>query len=149
MKTTIIFVCLGNICRSPMAEYLFKSMTGGKYNISSAATSDEEYGNPVHYGTRRILDSLNIDCRGFAAHTLTKKECDNADYIIGMEERNIRQIKYICGRANEHKLYKLLDFTDEPRDIADPWWTHDFETTYKEITKGLDSFRRYLEAKGE
>ena len=145
----IIFVCLGNICRSPMAEYLFKSMTGDNYKITSAATSDEEYGNPVHYGTRRVLDRLNIDCRGFAAHTLTKKECDAADYIIGMEDRNVRQIKYICGRENEHKVFRLLDFTDEPKDIADPWWTHDFETTYKEIKFGLDGLKRYLEAKGE
>ena len=144
MKTTIIFVCYGNICRSPMAEYLFKNMTGDTYNITSAATSDEETDSPVHYGTRRILDGLNIDCRGFAAHTLTKKECDQADYIIGMEAMNVRHIKYICGRGNEHKVYRLLDFTARPRDIADPWYTHDFDTTYKEITEGLEGLKKYL-----
>ena len=141
---SIIFVCYGNICRSPMAEFLFKNMTHGEYEITSAATSDEETGNPVHYGTRRVLDRLGIDHSGFAAHTLTRDECDRADYIIGMEAMNVRHIMRICGRDNEHKVYKLLDFTDRPRDIADPWYTHDFETTYREISEGLDAFYKFL-----
>lgn len=128
-----------------MAEYIFKRRAGDRYAISSAATSDEETGNPVHYGTKRVLDSLGIDCRGFAAHRLTKGECDRADYIIGMENANVRDIKRISGRENEHKVFRLLDFSSTPRDIADPWYTHDFLSTYRDITEGLDALERYLE----
>lgn len=144
----VVFVCYGNICRSPMAEYLFKKMTADRnYLISSAATSDEEEGNPVHYGTRRILDRENIDYSGFSAHKLTKTECDAADYIIGMETYNLRPILNICGEKNAAKVHRLLDFTSNPRDIADPWYTHDFETTYREITEGLKAFKDYLGGK--
>jgi len=143
----IIFVCYGNICRSPMAEFLFKNMAGDRFKITSAATSDEEEGNPVHYGTRRILDRFSIDYCAFRAHQLTKKECDAADYIIGMEASNVSAIKRICGRENEKKVFRLLDFSARPRDIADPWYTHDFETTYIEISEGLDGFMRFLRDK--
>lgn len=137
---TVIFVCYGNICRSPMAEYLFKSMAGDKFKISSAATSREEVGSPVHYGTKKILDKLGIDCSAFSAVQLTKKMCDEADYIIGMEAANISAIKRICGSENYFKVYRLLDFSSSPRDIADPWYTHDFEKTYRDIKEGLTAF---------
>lgn len=143
----VIFVCYGNICRSPMAEFLFKAMVGGeKYQISSAATSREEVGSPVHYGTRRILDKYGIDCSSHSAHQLTKRECDNADYIIGMEQSNVSAIKRICGVENAGKVYRLLDFTGNPRDIADPWYTHDFERTYNDIMEGLTALKGLLEA---
>lgn len=145
-KINVIFVCLGNICRSPMAEFLFKKMTKSKgYVISSAATSYEEEGSPLHYGTRRILDRLGIEYSGFSAHRLTKAECDNADYLIGMEQSNLSGIKRICGRENEYKVHRLLDFTDFPHDIADPWYTHDFDTTYREISLGLTAFLKATE----
>lgn len=142
----IIFVCYGNICRSPMAEYLFKDMVGNKYDISSAATSTEEIGSPVHYGTRAILRERNIDCSSHSAHQLTKKECDRADYIIGMEKSNIVAIKRICGSENFNKVYRLLDFTSNPRDIDDPWYTHDFKTTFNDVIDGLTAFLSVLEA---
>ncbi len=145
-KLGVIFVCYGNICRSPMAEFLFKNTPCGKRcNVSSAATSYEEEGAPVHYGTKKILSSLGIDCSDFSAHRLTLAECDGADYIIGMERSNVRDIKRICGAANEYKVYSLLDFTDHPRDIADPWYTHDFNATYRDITEGLEAFAKVAE----
>ncbi len=144
---TIIFVCYGNICRSPMAEFLLKAMVGReKYQISSAATSTEEIGSPVHYGMRRILDRLGIDCSSHSAHQLTKSECDNADYIIGMEQSNVSAIKRICGEKNVGKVYRLLDFSSNPRDIADPWYTHDFEKTFGDIMEGLTALKVLLEA---
>ena len=143
---TIIFVCYGNICRSPMAEFLFKAMVGEKYQISSAATSTEEIGSPVHYGTRRILDREGINCSSHSAHQLTKWECDNADLIIGMEQSNVSAIKRICGEKNFGKVYRLLDFTSNPRDIADPWYTHNFERTYNDIMEGLTALKDALEA---
>ena len=130
-----------------MAEYLFKNMTDGEYTITSAATSREEEGNPVHYGTRRILAGLKIPCDGFKAHTLTKAECDSADLIICMENANVLAVKRMCGRENFEKVCRLLDFTDEPGDIADPWYTHDFDLTYREIDKGLKALYKHL--KGE
>ena len=143
---TIIFVCYGNICRSPMAEFLFKDMVGDKYKIFSAATSREETGAPVHYGTRRVLEGLGINCQGHSAHQLTRRECDEADYIIGMEHSNISAIKRICGEANYSKVYRLLDFSSNPRDIADPWYTHDFTSTYNDVMEGLTALKKLLEA---
>ena len=146
----VLFVCHGNICRSTMAEYVFKDMINKKemsYNffVDSAGTSYEEIGNPVHYKTRKKLEENNIECGNHKARKMTKEDYDKFDYIIGMDEENIRNIIRIIGEDTENKVYKLLDFTKDARDIKDPWYTGDFETTYKDIVKGLEEFWKYLE----
>lgn len=151
----ILFVCLGNICRSPMAEFVFKDYvkrkgTAEQFYIASAATSTEEIGNPPHYGTRSLLHSLGISVEGKTAVQLTKKDYEKYDYIIGMEQANIRNICRIVGKHGEDKkIYKLLDFAKNPRDIADPWYTGKFEKTYSDIMEGLEGFYKFLEERGE
>ena len=145
----VLFVCLGNICRSPMAEYLFKDMikkegVEEKFYIDSAGTSTEEIGNPVHHGTRKKLQQMNIKCGNHTARRITKQDYETFDYIIAMEEQNIVNIKRIIGEDKKKKIYKLLDFSDNPRDIADPWYTGNFDETYNDIKEGLDGFMQYL-----
>ncbi len=148
----VLFVCLGNICRSPMAEFVLKDMVKKKgiqddFYIASAATSNEEIGNGMHYGTIEKLNKAHIEYTDHKARRITPSDYDKFDYIIGMEERNIRDILNIIGQDNEHKVYKLLDFTNNPRDIADPWYTGNFEITYKEVIEGCKAFLKEL--KGE
>ena len=137
----ILFVCLGNICRSPMAEYVFKDIVKkeGKeksFYIESAATSTEEIGSDMHYGTKEILDRYHIPYKKHTARQLKKEDYDKFDYIIGMDSGNIRGILRIVGEDNQNKVYKLLDFANETRDIADPWYTGNFKKTYDDILKG-------------
>ena len=124
----VLFVCLGNICRSPMAEFVFRDMAkkqglAEQFHIASAATSSEELGNPVHRGTTDKLREYGISTRGKYAVQLKKKDYKEYDYILGMEYRNIRSINRIFGSDPEHKVSMLLDYTEHPRDIADPWYT--------------------------
>ena len=144
----VLFVCLGNICRSPMAEYVFKDKIKKegieKFYIDSAATSSEEIGNSIHYGTRNKLKEMNIDYGNHLARQMTKQDYEKFDYIIGMEDRNIKDIKRIVGEDTENKIYKLLDFSKNPRDIADPWYTGNFDKTYDDIVEGLEAFLYYL-----
>lgn len=147
--TKILFVCLGNICRSPMAEFVFKDMVKkqGKLDeflIESAATSSEEEGNPVHYGTRKKLAEVGISTEGKYARKLKKSDYEKYDYIIGMEDYNIREILKIVGKDEQNKIYKLLDFTNNPRDIADPWYTHNFDSTYNDICEGCTELLKKL-----
>lgn len=146
------FICHGNICRSPMAEFLLKDMVVKKgmadqFYIASAATSTEEIGSPVHHGTREVLHKLGISCAGKCAVQLTKADYKEYDYLICMDSWNLRNIARICGRDSQNKIYRLLDFTDDKRDVADPWYTGDFEKTYEDITKGLNGFLEYIEKK--
>ncbi len=146
----ILFVCLGNICRSPMAEYVFKDMVKkegieDKFYIDSAATSTEEIGNSVHYGTKNKLNEMGIECGNHVARRITKQDYEKFDYIIGMEEQNVKNIKRIVGEDTKHKIYRLLDFSKNPRDIADPWYTGNFDKTYEDVVKGLEGFMRYLQ----
>lgn len=136
--TKILFVCHGNICRSPMAEFVLKDMTSGRKDlyISSAATSTEEIGNGVHPGTAGLLRRKGISVDGKRAVQMIKSDYDKYDYIIGMDDWNIRNIKRITGGDPEGKIYKLLEFAGEGRDIDDPWYTHDFETTYRDVFAG-------------
>lgn len=148
--TKVLFVCLGNICRSPMAEYVLKDVVKrqgreDEFYIDSAATSTEEIGNPVYPQTRRKLKEEGIECGNHKARQMTKKDYEEFDYIIGMEEGNIRNILRIVGEDRDNKVSKLLDFTSSPRNIADPWYTRDFDTTYREIVEGLVGFLDFLD----
>ncbi|MFL0248198.1 low molecular weight protein-tyrosine-phosphatase [Candidatus Clostridium stratigraminis] len=145
----IMFVCHGNICRSPMAEFVFRHMVeeksiSDKFYIASSATSREEIGNSVHKGTKNKLSEVGISCKGKTAVQLTKKDYDMYDYIICMESYNIKNVLRIVGDDNEGKIYRLLDFSTSTRDIADPWYTGDFEETYKDITEGCTSLLNYI-----
>ena len=147
--TKVLFVCLGNICRSPMAEFLFKDMISkkglkDKFIIESAGTSNEEEGNPVHYGTKNKLAEVGIITEGKYARQLKKDDYEKFNYIIAMEQRNIRDIYRIVGDDKDNKIYRLLDFSKRPRDIADPWYTHNFEITYNDIIEGLKAFLDFL-----
>lgn len=143
--TKVLFVCHGNICRSPMAEFVLRDMISkrgleGKFLVRSAATSAEEIGNPVHYGTKRLLKEHNIDYSQRRAIRLCAADYGRYDYIIGMDSENMSEMRKIFGGDPEGKLRLLLDFTDKPTDIADPWYTGDFETTYRDISLGCTAF---------
>lgn len=146
----IMFVCHGNICRSPMAEFVLKDMVEkigleDDFFIASSATSREEIGNPVHRGTKAKLSEAGISSAGKYAVQLTKADIENYDYIIGMDSFNIRNIKKIAGEISGGKIYKLLDFADGG-DIADPWYTGDFNQTYDDIVKGCRGLLKRLGA---
>ncbi|MBU5626651.1 low molecular weight phosphotyrosine protein phosphatase [Oscillibacter sp. MSJ-2] len=135
----ILFVCHGNICRSPMAECLLKDMVrnrSGDFLISSAATSTEEIGNPIHPGTRRKLKEMGVPLCGHRAVQLTPRDYGLYDWILGMDSANIRNILRITGGDPKEKVRRLLDFSKRPRDIADPWYTGDFDVTYEDIREG-------------
>ena len=136
----IMFVCHGNICRSPMAEFVLKDMVKKKrvedrFQIASSATSREELGNPVHYGTREKLAEVGISVAGKYAVQLTKADYEEYDYLIAMDSINVRNILCIIGEDKDKKVCKLLDFA-EGGDIADPWYTGNFDVTYEDIVRG-------------
>lgn len=137
----ILFVCHGNICRSPMAEFVFKDMVekaglGDKFLIASAATSNEEIGNPVYPPVKALLNKRGISCEGKRAIRVTKGDYDYYDYIICMDNNNIRNLYRIIGTDPLKKVTRLMDWTDSPADVADPWWTDDFLATERDIYKG-------------
>lgn len=145
----VLFICHGNICRSPMAEFVFRHMVkergmGDKFHIASCATSTEEIGNPVHRGTREKLRQHGISTEGKYAVQLRKKDYDDYDYLLGMDTWNIRNILRIVKSDPENKVHRLLDFSKEPRDIADPWYTGNFDVTYNDIVEGCQAFLNYL-----
>ena len=146
----VLFVCLGNICRSPMAEFIFKDIINKKglsknFLIKSAATSYEEIGNDIYYDARDKLIQKGIPFSKRKASRITAEDYKNYDFIIGMEDSNIRNIKRIVGEDIDNKISKLLGFSDNPRDIADPWYTGNFEIAYNDIVEGCNGFIRYLE----
>lgn len=145
----VLFVCHGNICRSPMAEFVFKDMVQKKgldhmFYIASAATSTEEIGNPVHPGTRKILNRLGISSEGKRAIQMTKRDYSEYDYIIAMDHWNISNIYRIIGKDVDNKVKKLLNYTGQTRDIADPWYTGDFERTYEDIREGCEALLQFI-----
>ena len=137
----ILFVCHGNICRSPMAEFIMKKLErqAGReddFEIASAATSTEELGNPVYPMARQELAKHGIGCPGHQARQLTMDDYRRYDMIIGMDSENKQNIMRIIGDDPDNKLSLLLDHTDHPRDIADPWYTRDFRTAWNDIYNG-------------
>lgn len=148
----IMFVCHGNICRSPMAEFVFIDLIhqkglSDKYYVRSSATSNEEIGNPVHYGTKNKLATLGISVKGKCSNKLTKSDYNNFDYFIGMDSANIRNINRIFGSDPDNKIHKLLEFADEYGDIADPWYTDNFDLTYDDVLRGCSGLLKALSDK--
>ena len=145
----ILFVCHGNICRSPMAEFVMKDLVrkdGGdeRFFIASAATSTEEIGNPVYPPARRKLAEHGIGCAGKTARQMTAADYREYDLLIGMDSANLRNMRRICGGDPEGKIRLLMDFTDRPGDVADPWYTGDFETTWRDISAGCRVLLEWL-----
>lgn len=139
--TKILFICHGNICRSPMAEFVMKELVkkaglSPQFYIDSAATSREEIGNPVYPPARRKLAEHGVPCGGHAARQLTGGDYAEYDLLIGMDQANLRNMRRICGGDPEGKLHLLLDYTGSPGDVADPWYTGDFEATWRDVLAG-------------
>ena len=137
----IMFVCHGNICRSPMAEFVLSDMVKkrgleSEFQIASSATSTEEIGNDIHYGTRKILDKYSIPYRRRASVQITRADYAKYDLFVGMDTANVRNMHRIFGADPDGKITKLLDFTARGGDVADPWYTGNFEETYRDVTDG-------------
>ena len=152
MMIKVLFICHGSICRSPMGMFILRNMVKEEgiaeyFRIDAAATSTEEIGNPVYPPARRKLAEMGIDSSGHRAHQLTKREYEEYDYLIAMDQWNLRNIDRLIGKDTEHKVYRCLDFTDSPADIADPWYTDDFDTAYDDIYRGCKGFLAYLKDK--
>ena len=147
--TKILFICHGNICRSTMAQYVFEDMVkkaglAERFEIDSAATSREEIGNGVHRGTRRKLAEMGIPCGNHRARQVTKADYRHFDYLLIMDENNRRNLMRIIGSDPEGKVHRLLDFSKNPRDIADPWYTGNFDVTYDDIARGCKDVLDYI-----
>ena len=145
----VLFICHGNICRSTMAESVLTHMVKQRhidhlFEINSAATSREEIGNPPHHGTVNKLRQVGIPLIPHRAVQMTKADYEKYDYLIGMDDWNIRNMLRIAGSDPDHKIRKLLSFTDSERDIADPWYTGNFDETYDDIIEGCEAFLRSL-----
>ena len=150
--TRILFICLGNICRSPMAEFVMKNMvkragTADQFEIASAATSREEVGNPVYSPARQKLAEHGISCKGKTARQLCAEDYSYYDLLIGMEKANLRSMQRICGGDPEGKMHLLLDGTANPHDVADPWYTGDFDAAWHDIEIGCRSLLEKLTKK--
>ena len=149
----LLFVCHGNICRSPMAEFVMRDLVeraglGDRFEIASAATSGEEIGNPVYPPARRKLAEHGIGCDGKTARRLVQEDGRRYDLLIGMDRANFRDMRRICGPEAGEKLRLLLDDTDRPGDVADPWYTGDFEATWRDVLAGCRGLLERLTAEG-
>ncbi len=145
----VLFICHGNICRSTMCQsvlqhYVKQIGMENEFYIESAATSREEIGNPPHYGTVNKLRSVGIPVVPHRAVQMTKQDYEAYDYLIGMDTENIRNMNRICGGDPEEKIYKLLAFAGKSRDVADPWYTGDFDATYEDVVEGCKGFLKFL-----
>ena len=153
----VLFICHGNICRSPMAEFILKDMVKKRgmedqFYIESCATSTEEIwngvGNPVYPPAKRELAKHGISCDGKRARQVTKADYDKFDYLICMDNNNMRNIKWIIPSDPQNKISKLMNFAGSDADVADPWYTGDFEITYKDIVRGCEGLIEFLESQG-
>lgn len=149
MKTRILFVCHGNICRSPMAEFVMKDLVSkaglsDQFLIESAATSTEELGNAVYPPARRKLAEHNISCQGKTARQMTRADYQHYDLLIGMDTWNIRNMERISGGDPDSKIHQLMDYTRRPGDVADPWYTGNFEATWRDVLEGCTALLETL-----
>ncbi len=153
----ILFVCHGNICRSPMAEFVMKALVRcqgieKKFVIDSAATSSEEVwngiGNPVYPPAREIMAQHGLSCKGKRARQMTRADYGQYDYLIGMDSANLRNMQRICGGDPEEKISLLMDYTSRPGNVADPWYTRDFEATWRDVSEGCQGLLEYLINRG-
>ena len=146
----VLFVCHGNICRSPMAEFVFKDIIkkrglSDKFFVASAATSREEIGNPIYPPVRRVLSEMGIPFNPQkCARQVTTSDYDKFDYIVCMDGNNLRNITRIIPKDPANKISRLMDFTDTPHDVADPWYTGDFLATKQDVTEGCDALLEYI-----
>lgn len=153
----ILFVCHGNICRSPMAEFILKDMVvkrgiADQFEIASAATSTEEIwngiGNPVYPPARAELAKHGISCEGKRAVQLKASDYDYYDYLIGMDTMNMRNMERITGHSSDDKMKMLLEYAGINRGISDPWYSGEFDVTYKDVVTGCSAFLEYLKDNG-
>ena len=145
----ILFVCHGNICRSTMAEYVMKHLVKqagleGKFYIDSAATSREEIGNGVHHGTKRKLAQMGVPCGDHRARQVTWEDYETFDYIIGMDYANRRNLLRMLRDDPEGKISLMLDYTNRPGEVADPWYTGDFDATWDDVFEGCSNLLEQL-----
>lgn len=145
----LLFVCHGNICRSPMAEFVMKDLVKkagleSQFRIESAATSREEIGSPVYPPARRKLAEHGISCEGHAARQLANQDYEEYDLLIGMDQANLRSMYRICGGDFADKMSLLMEHTDHPGDVADPWYTGDFEATWQDVLAGCQGLLKEL-----
>lgn len=150
----ILFICHGNICRSPMAEFIFKDLiqkrgVANQFFIASAATSTEEIGNPVYPPAKRKLAEHGISCEGKRARQMKREDYKEYDLLIGTEQINVRNMERIAGGDPDAKMHRLLDYSTRPRDISDPWYTGDFERAYRDILEGCEALLDYLMKEGD
>ena len=148
----ILFVCHGNICRSPMAECVLKNMVAksgrsGEFYIDSAATSREEIGNPIYPPAARKLKGEGIPLSGHRAVQMTREDYDKYDLLLAADSANLRNMRRIAGGDPQGKIRRLLDYTSRPRDIADPWYTGNFDVTYDDIVEGCQALLDWLDQK--
>lgn len=148
----ILFVCHGNICRSPMAEFVMKDLVAreglaDQFQIASAATSTEEIGNPVYPPARRKLQEHGISCAGHAARQLRREDYRRYDLLVGMDRANLSNMLRICGQDPEGKISLLMDHTARKGEVADPWYTGDFEATWQDVLEGCRELLEQLKAR--
>lgn len=148
-KIKILFVCHGNICRSPMAEFVMKDMVrkadmASAFEIASAATSTEEIGNPVHPGTRAKLREAGVSCAGKTARQITRRDYEDYDLLIGMDLANVRNMRRAWNNDPKGKVHLLLEYAGLSREVADPWYTGDFDATYRDVVLGCTGLLNFL-----
>ena len=145
----ILFICHGNICRSPMAEYILKDELAkrglsDRVYVDSKATTTEEIGNPVYPPVRKLLNGVGIDTTGKSASKMKRSDYDDFDYIIAMDRENLWGLERIIGTDTDNKVTLLMDYTKRPGDVSDPWYTRDFQTAYDDIYEGCIGLIDYL-----
>ena len=149
----ILFVCLGNICRSPMAEFVMRDLVSkhglaAEFEIASAATSSDELGNPVYPPVRKLLAERGISCAGKTARKITTGDYARYDHIVGMDRNNMRNMLRIFGGDPDNKLSLLMDHTGDFRDVADPWYTRDFRATEQDVDRGCAALLKTIYPNG-